>query len=274
MAGHHIIITCGTSQIDKDKLTKLGITGDARDQFERDARMDGLPPEPFYARHQGLANQIVALLIENKDELTYRSAESIFGAEISTLEALKHHDEWKNWEPESDTYVILSSETGPGYFCAQILRRLITDPSFLGIPDDENIISKKPLIVNRLVDKPSGEEEAKAASNNLAKAIYDQLKPRTTQHNIRNIFIMTGGYKSVIPGLTLFSLFYGIELVYLFERSAYIQSLYPSISYDEKTWDAWKRVIQNLYDLIPAEDDKNFMRTILKGRIDHPERRY
>lgn len=273
MAGHHIIITCGTSQIDKDKLNRLGITGDARDNFERDAKLGVLPPEPFYARHQGLANQIIELLIENKDELAYRSAESIFGAEISTLEALKDHGEWKNWDPKSDTYVILSSETGPGYFCAQLLRRLLTDPNFFGIPDNENNITK-PLIVNRLVDKPSGEEEAKAASNNLAKTIYDQLKPRTTQQNIRNIFIMTGGYKSVIPCLTLFSLFYGIELVYLFERSAYIQSLYPSINFDEKTWDAWKRVIQNLYDLIPAEDDKNFMKTILKGRIDHPERRY
>ncbi len=265
---HNILITCGTSQIDADKIRDYdllnGIPDNRKDGFFDAVRNSERKGEDFYQNYVDLADELVKNLVEQKARLEAGDvANSPFGAEISTLEMLKHHQgaDWPAWNPGQDHYVLLASDTGPGYFCAQVLRRLLIDENFWAIPANQ---VSPPVVVETLIDSPSSEEDAKDALLQLVDRVKDNLIPGDgSQQTIRNVLVMTGGYKSIIPYLTLFSLFYGIELLYLFERSSFVYSLFPDVSFNGKAWDQWWAACDNL----KSKNQQNQALTrVLEGR--------
>ena len=127
------------------------------------------------------------------------------GAELSTLAKL-----WarKEWDPKQDTLTLLASETDAGVWCAAMARAMLLE---WGVPAG-NIT---PQVVEQLKELPGSPEDA---AINLAKAVM--------QANIsyrKNVIVITGGFKSGIPVLTVVALVYGMRLVYLFEDAPDVQ---------------------------------------------------
>lgn len=269
---HRIIIPCGTSQIEPEKLRALDLASATEEikDFLDDVKYSPLAPEEFYRKHQRIFREIITKLIERSAELSDRPmADSIFGGEISTLQELKHHEGWHLWNPSQDSYVILSSDTGPGYFCAHLLRKLLVHPKFWNIPEDR--IENSPVIIDRLKDSPPSELATAEALKNLVLAIHNNMVPVHAQAKERNVLLMTGGYKSIIPCLTLFSVFYGFELVYLFEKSAFVHSLFPDIAFSDEEWKQWRTVGQNL---LKKNQQNEYLRLILENRPETPPQRF
>ena len=267
---HRFIIPCGTSQIEPEKIRALGLSNpdEAQDLLD-DVKYSTLVPEEFYRKHRRMFHEIITKLIERSSELRDRPmADSIFGGEISTLQELKHHEGWHLWNPSQDSYVILSSDTGSGYFCAQILKKLLIHPDFWNIPEERVINS--PEIIDRLKDSPPSELATAEALKNLVSAIHNNMVPVHAKAEERNVLLMTGGYKSIIPSLTLFSVFYGFELVYLFEKSAFVHSLFPDIAFSDEEWKQWRAAGQNL---LKKNQENEYLRLILEKRPKTPPQR-
>ena len=73
------------------------------------------------------------------------------------------------------------------------------------------------------------------------------LKARKEQEGIEDIFVMTGGFKSTIPILTVIALVYEIPVYYLFERSKELRPVDPqaTVQSSNRWWQfrllQWKR---------------------------------
>lgn len=266
---HNFLIPCGTSQIDPEKLRdlQLSISDTDLQEFEKDVQYFGESSECFEKKHQRVANAIVERLVENKRLLDERTnVVTPFGAEISTLNELSHLPGWREWERTSDTYTIFSSDTGPGYFCAQILRRLLIHLDIYAIPG-KNV--GRVVKVERLKDQLNSAEIANSAMIELSRQIRSHLRYiNSGPRNGRDVFVMSGGYKSIIPCLTMFSLIYGIELVYLFERSPFAQSIYPKPAQNPNEYKEWARVWNVLINRLGQDD---LLRAILSASLGLPE---
>lgn len=242
----HYVITCGTSQIEKEKLKgSLGFSEkEAANFISQVKRAKGQQtPEVFFNEHQTEYARIVKKLIENWNKLPdlIGKEDNPFGAEISTLKA------YMKDRPAEATATVLTSDSAAGYFCSRILLTLLKSK------DDINI-DNEPKMVGRLDEEPSNQECVNLAMVNLINLAYDALKvenPRNPEtKGICNIIIASGGFKSILPGLTLFAFVYGLELVYLFEQSNLPQVLTPAMNLTdrkvrEKWIDHWKFVIEN-----------------------------
>jgi hypothetical protein len=265
---HNFLITCGTSQLAEEKFQDYPYSKDELGKFLRQAEKSGDPKE-FFNKSRGLYIKIVEYLVSKKDELEGPSVtDKPFGGEISTLAELDKLDGWENWSKKEDNYHILSSDTRSGYFCAQVLRRLLIDPRFYGIPEN-NV--PEPLIVSCLKEKSNTEAEANEGMKEFALRVGECLVHTSLgkKQDIRNVAIVTGGFKSVIPCLTLYSLYFGIEMIYLYERSHFPQTLFPNISFQND--DQREQWIQSARTLLTMNPKPGYLSYLLNKRVNAPD---
>jgi hypothetical protein len=85
-----------------------------------------------------------------------------------------------------------------------------------------------------------------------------------------NSLIMSGGFKSTIPCLTLASFFFGIELLYIFESSNQLQKIHPKIDLStEEKRSFWNDVWEELLN-IGFKNNASCVRNLLEYRHTHP----
>jgi CRISPR/Cas system-associated protein Csm6 len=273
---NNLIIPCGTSQLLRSKLDQSRETGvglrvydqayQAIEKENREHDLDPIDPEDFFKQPQ-LREQVNRIIVSMRSYWEDRGSylgrdDSPFGAEIHTLIALQVEQAGRGWNPDEDHAVLLASQTRSGMFAAHILGQVLTE--LWGMQASEIEI----LVINGLSSRPSAPN---AAMEHLANEIVNHVRGSKTGKNDKtwkNILVASGGFKSVIPCLSMVSLVYGLRMVYMFELSANLQSLHPIYDQDPKTrkfWqDVWKKLIRQP-GLTGRES--SWMRTILRGRL-------
>lgn len=226
----HLIVTCGTSQTEIDKLLQIKEWGSEERKtveyintdVKRQSPMDGISDSLFdqvagrgrYAKEPPEIGRHAAALADALAQHWTILPERIgndrnpFGGEISTLYKMAKTQP-PSFDPHADTLVLLYSDTLEGAFCAGALDRLLRDERTWGIPL-ERIAAKR---IAELREEP---RDAELASENTRQALVDNRKEG---NGIQNVFVITGGFKSILPLITLHALVYGDALYYLFERS-------------------------------------------------------
>ena len=221
-------------------------------------------PEIFF---DWVSEIIIPSLTERSlDELGDRIGEenNPLGAELTTLQLMKTRELGVQWVPEEDQLVLLVSETRKGKAAARLVKTLLT---MAGHVPEENITT---VIVPGLSENPTSSDRA---LDNLAKVLRDQMDLEEPEFDFYSL-LMSGGFKSSNPCLTLASFFFGIELVYIFESSKELQDLHPTIdlSSEEK-----RQFWQNTWEELAKHGFKNspsYVHTLLKARLDYPRRSF
>lgn len=254
----NFIITCGTSQIERKKLVLVGLSEDEIDRLIGELESS----QPDAILNQGLElhlNTIVDRLItmELLLKTNIGTDDNPFGAEFSTLYMIMDQD-----HAGDRNFFILSSDTGKGMFCARVLQSLLI--RHYGIDLGEISI----LVVPGLKEDPHRQDDIEILMHNLLDKISDSLV-NNSDRMVDNVIVMTGGFKSIIPCLTLVATLFGLEMVYLFEHSRHIQKLTPVIKLSIKTtrekWISnWNEVIRGgqvnetswMYQLIKIRNER------------------
>jgi hypothetical protein len=272
---NNLIIPCGTSQTMYFKLQALLTKQDHEElnKYISDLQAEAYPDQAWFNDPEAIkfASDFVAVLRPYWDERSQWLGEknSPFGAEIHTLISLQERDPKPGWFPEYDQAVLLASQTGQGMFASLILKHVLV--KLWGMPE----ANTKLEMIYGLKDRP---ENVDTVMEELAKRIKDNLI-HTPQKEIgkpaaHNILVMSGGFKSVIPCLTVFSLIYGLEMVYMFEFSRHLQSLHPIYNYEDpeslKIWrETWNQMAKQGW----AGQASSFLRVALNGRMDLDKRK-
>lgn len=235
----NFIIPCGTSQLDRKKLDRIGLTEQEIDILTQKAK-NTIPGTNFDEELRRLKNRIVKSLVEKINRFfdVVGTENNPFGAEFNTIYMIRDNYTRGNVIKCS----ILSSDTGEGYFCAIVLKNLLIQLCNI---DSENISI---LVVGGLNEDPGNQNEIETLMDNLLLKISGSLCP-DQEHNVKNVIIMTGGFKSLIPCLTLIATLFGLEMAYVFELSRHIQKITPMINFQDKDirhkWiDNWNDVMK------------------------------
>lgn len=258
----NLIVTCGTSQIKSDKLTKHTDVLANGEYFNFEVDLNELNYNDFTTKHQLTINKLKGRLEKRKEDLELLIGEknNPFGAEICTIKKLFLSQPDLSSNLVRKKCFIISSDTVSGRVCADILKWECIN--FLKIPEDDINIKQ----VAGLREKPETEQGINEAMDQLVSS----LKNESIQPQWRNIIIMTGGFKSILPCLTLTALYYGLEMAYLFEDSKHLQLLMPVIDWTDKKkrekWiNNWREVLKEgkvavnswQYRLLAQESDKD-----------------
>ncbi len=265
---NNIIITCGVSQFDIGKLSDLNL----KSEVGRSGINDDASEEEEYWKStevQKIAEKFSSALFRysKEPEKFLGEKNNPFGAEASTLIAMKV-DKRNQWDPGTDHFVILASHTRKGLVCAAILKQVLIDCFKVKM---ENINIK---MVRDLKNTPTDDTKALA---NLADIITKKLIEDKTDSHWKNIFVMTGGYKSTIPCLSLFSILYGTKLVYLFDEqnSKKVQELHPWIDFSDKdTITYWTKVFNEFVKTHQDENANDYFLVTLRFRLENKEKSF
>ena len=255
---NNIFVTCGTSQLAPNKLVALGSS-----KGELESAIGS--PE--------VCNQFINQLITHmashwsSRESSLGDMSSCFGAEIHTLTALEKRTGENKWDPKRDQLIILASDTDRGQLAAKIIREVSI--TLWGVP----IKQVEYIVVSGLTENPSDPDSAMGTLANIISEYWQEPDDKITWHNI---FAATGGFKSTLPCLTVFSLFYGIELIYLFEQSKHLQKLHPRYNFDSpQSRKFWAGVWEDMarYGWM-GEEVPLYMRIALQGRLERPAKSF
>lgn len=255
---NNIIITVGTSQIREEKIAPL------------------LPSEAVrFSRlrnNQPLNENDIRALILACNTLSGRllTNPQFYGAEIATLQVMLANPELDF--RENGDFILLASDTLKGRIARRILYENLIKKWHISesqiLPRREDLDAA--YIITGLKENPISKNEVDEAMVSLAEFIRDNLKSHQLGRpaEYQNICVMSGGFKSIIPCLTMLSLIYGFELFYLFEESNLLQSVHPIKEMEDigehQFWiEALKRLqANNLIDPAP------YLQTALQDRLD------
>lgn len=241
----NLIIPCGTSQLEKllGMEPPLSCSPNTQSKTEEAfTRQLDVNPGDYLANRQvnGAIEEIVTSLVNEFPNRHKKVPEpeyiqddwwldNPFGSELSTLIRMEEElnlDPEKRSEVPPHRFVLLASETPAGLIARRVLQRVLTDerayklksikPEGNERPDTQPGV-KEELVVG-LTEVPNNPKQAEMS---LVERIRCNLLPFDS--GWRNLFLVTGGFKSILPCLTMLSLLYGIEMVYLFEHSPQVQ---------------------------------------------------
>ncbi len=198
------IITCGISQLKFDRIGSAFPSG--KKQFTSWIENDWTKNDYNSVNYM---NKVVGIL--NKGfENEQPGGHNLLGAELSTLKLLRQKQARDSNEEEK--FRVLASVSNDGQLAATILTNSLEKLGLTG--------SKQ--TVKDLDDKPD-EDRVNPAMCSLVDNLYNSLLPKA-----KNKLIITGGFKSILPCITLFATLNGLEMYYLFEDSNCLQSLQPT----------------------------------------------
>ncbi|NMB86863.1 MAG: hypothetical protein GYA17_00805 [Chloroflexi bacterium] len=194
-----------------------------------------------------------------------QGADGPLGAELTTLLAYEREQH----DLQAAHMTILASHTWMGFFAACVLQKVISQYWAIDLPFSEV------KIISGLTDNP---DMASTVMISLAGAILDCLRGAQDGSPVQwnNVFIMTSGYKSVIPCMTIYALLYGVEMVYTFERSEKIQSLHPRYNLqDPQARRFWEKTWKGMQSQGWTDNDVSpYLRIALQGRLENVRKTY
>ncbi len=232
MPNINYIITCGTSQLDSKKYQNwIGHSFRNKTTLEQfidyhDPDLKNDPVKWEQVTGNWTPNKVATTKQEIVDRLVQRfnqpGLSNFLGAELSTIKLRK-----EKHPSDTEYFHIIASETTDGKLAAEILCRTLIKLGMRG----EEIITP----VRYLRDKLEDPGMASTGLKNLINHLFGALKT-----DAQNVFVISGGFKSVIPCITLFATMFGLEMVYLFEDSNLLQT-YPATEYlhnlaNRKNW--------------------------------------
>ena len=182
----------------------------------------------------------------------------ILGAELYTMAALAPR-RGNRWMPANDRIVLLRTDTPAGRLSAEIVRDALRD--IWGVPEDDSH-----LVIRRVSSwKPDlNAAEADVALGNLADLMNGELRYQP----FTNILVATGGLRSTMPCLTIYSLLFGFEMIYMSEESTEPMELKPS----NATLDVpWKKILA--HDGRGGNKFKSYVNTAISFR-EKPNHRF
>lgn len=227
----NLIVPCGISQLtnvsDKVAHNKWKPFLEKLRSSHRDTAKTAYESDEAVMLKKDLLEKINLSKMDNNQD-------GLLGGELSTLLALQTRTSPRTWKPMRDFITLFVTETYAGNFAADILKNALI--TYWGVPSNENHLSIKSV---------SGwqpnlsKTNAEAALGNLATDINVALRESKTEDPIYNVLVATGGMRSTLPCLTIYSLLYGFELVCLSEESTDLLELRPAQEGSEKKipWD-------------------------------------
>jgi len=253
------IITCGTSQIEAEKIEIFRKNDQIRPFLTSSLGEYPLildkkdKPQKEYEKHFKIMNNLLALkkglsaLWGNRKDYLQRD-ENPFGAELSTLIALENDEITLQ---EGDRVVLLASDTYPGFWCAILAAEMVCE-KYSGVEAEIEI-------VRNLEDHPVNPEEGILF---LVDTIH-QLITRESNGLLKTRLLITGGYKSIIPHLTMMAFLYALEMIYLYENS---DCLVKISFWKEKQGEKEKEFLKRLNDKKMWEHAGDALQAALKKR--------
>jgi len=249
------VLTCGTSQT--EKLSKFkNVLGLDLESIGYPELQNHFSSEPDPSLDEGFLNDSETPIEEisksiknyinnpeNKQtiiDLEKPEENNPLGAELSTL---YHYFLENDISPENHRFHILRSDTYEGWFNALVLSKVIiktewgtvgnnTEPhNVVGLRENPNQ-TEKPLLNLVCV---------------LNTILYILIEKDKKQVPVQvPVLVMSGGFKSTIPCLTVYSLVFALQLVYLFEKSAKLNYLQPVVNLEniEKYQIFWKQLLE------------------------------
>lgn len=277
----HIIITCGTSQLDRHKLTgsdSLGLNLHAIGfeelscQFnlreETNEGISWLRNQEVECTLQSISQALCNILQTTNAMDWIGRQQNPIGAELSTLmvlfqEATRYQTAAANSteemienphsvffqderiRPTNNRFHLICSHTFAGMFSAGVIKAVVECVEW----GTATVIP-----VPGLCENPKHPE---LALQHFAEKIIETLSNtgKEDEHPDMPVFLaITGGFKSVIPCATVASLVYCIPMIYLFEESSKLQILatYPHTSGMERWIAYWNNLAKmGIVQVIP-----------------------
>ncbi len=127
-------------------------------------------------------------------------------AELNTIDQIYREKLGSSLKGSNDEFVFMSTDTGDGYAAGVLLKEILV--SFFGVSSDKIHIERIPrLTVSSLSDFRVG-------ISNLWRFIY---RTYLEKKNHEKILVGTGGFKAVVPYLTVYASVLGMPSYYIFE---------------------------------------------------------
>jgi putative CRISPR-associated protein (TIGR02619 family) len=252
----HLIVSCGTSQIDERKLNNAALSSSAKRAI-RDIQGNEVDDQAYKLfSGKDYTEELITKLVSRWHDLAalVGNDNNAFGAEISTLAKMQGEG---IFDPHHDSLVILYSDTEKGALCAGIVYRLLMESSWNVSEGSIRLVR-----VQGLREDMGNQEQAAQAEYNLIDCIKQSLKRG------QSILVVTGGFKSVIPFFTAFALYYNVPMFYLFETSKSLRCVMPP-RIKEPTF--WQKVKESFSS---GSEPQDAVSRILKDRADDPETQY
>ncbi len=278
-----LIVTCGTSQIDTTTLKAIDAEGGVYMEF-REGVLGSLTAfcyssvgEDFIQPGDGIHHWIISSVdhltrqfMGNFASLDQRIGEmdqNPLGAELTTLHQMRTREDGFQWDPREDQVVLLSSETRRGYCATYFVKQVLH--ALYQVPEEKVCIDIVPGLCEEV-------EDVDITLYTFAEVVLDYLDLEDDKRSPYEHYavLMSGGFKSVIPVLTLLSFFFGIELIYIFEASQTLLSLNPSVELDsESDREFWKGVWEGLKQR-SLTNRAAYYRALLDARLKFPYRSF
>ena len=153
-----------------------------------------------------------------------------------------------------DCVVLLSSDSAPGRLCSEALHQLITRQ--YGIkPEEVHIRRIEGLQVH------DGIRLRETGLKNLITTVLAYLKNPVYNRDYEIIFNPTGGFKGVLPFLTVLGMLHGKKTVYIFEHSNDLITLPPlPFTINPDLLNRARPAIQHLQCMGSVQTDEYFTR--------------
>lgn len=226
-----LVVTCGTSQL--EALLKIGDLAmsynDYRNWLKEEEPVTGAEASLQEVLEDGKFGYAAAALVRQLKKKCgspsdcrtstldfLKSSSNPFGAEISTLLRMAQEN---MWTAENDHVRLLYSPTKAGLWSAGLASWALSQ--FWELPE-ERLDAQVVYKLYGITTDPDG------ALGALADRLVE-TKAKADEGGRRLVLVMTGGFKSVVPCLTIFSLVWGVPLVYLFEKSDQLQRLHEQL---------------------------------------------
>jgi len=264
----NLLVTCGTSQISPLKFKSDGMDEELKSYITdlKSSLQGSLPllndldqlPVLEKAEH---ISRVVLKYWDRRHEL--KGLSSIFGAEISTLASMEAKGDDFYWNPETDHITLIATQSITGLFAALAVQKIIS--SGWKVPNDQ-------ISIRMVEDLNENPKDLDQAMYNLAYHIGESLKESSVNDKWENRFIASGGFKSIMPCLTLFSFLFGIKLIYTYEFSDVLQALHPRFNHENtEARKFWQKTWQSLtHQEWMSTGTSIYLQYILQYRKDHP----
>lgn len=243
----NIIVPCGTSQTDKFidgvLLANLGI--DLKQvgytqlgsyfQSDPDPISDGQFPVDMAPAAEGIAKHIANFIKNNAQHLQQiiGTDHNPLGAELSTLLVYFAY----NINQHDHTFHILRSDTYLGWFNAEVLRQVLVRLGWA----NENTVQLHMISNLREQPDPLSTDPLFVLGRTLKNILLELIAAKIPD---QPLMVVSGGFKSILPCLTVYSILFALKMVYLFEKSSSLVeiSTITEIINEEKFRNLWKKM--------------------------------
>lgn len=269
----NLIVTCGTSQIQKNKYASSA----AADKGALLEYIDRFVPEKWDETTCDLdfldtkevgewAEKFAAVCLrgwENRAEWV-GVRNNILGAELNTLVAMEKEGGVYAWDPAQTVFHLIASQSKSGLFAARMVKEVLArgwqiDPARISIEMVPGF--------NQNSSQPD------QALYHLANVVARVLKQDRKDDPWENVFVSSGGFKTSLPLLTVYSFLFGITMVNTYEFSTRLQRLSPRIDMDNQQsrrfWSqTWERLNRQKW---MADETSRYLQFIMDFRVENKD---